>query len=91
MQTQCNESRIEFHGLGERVLTADFDGGNIVSDGGVPLIAEVDRMFRVLERYADCFTDHRDPELIEHSVLDVTGRFKTGHLWALQNPQVNGC
>jgi hypothetical protein len=53
------------------VLTADFDGGNIVSDGGVPLIAEVDRMFRVLERYADCFTDHRDPELIEHSVLDL--------------------
>jgi hypothetical protein len=71
VQTQCNESRIEFHGLGERVLTADFDGGNIVSDGGVPLIAEADRVFRVLERYADCFTDHRDPELIEHSVLDL--------------------
>jgi hypothetical protein len=71
VQTQCNESRIEFHGLGERILTADFEGGNIVSDGGVPLIAEVDRMFRVLERYADCFTDHRDPELIEHSVLDL--------------------
>jgi len=48
VQTQCNESRIEIHGLGERVLTADFDGGNIVSDGGVPLIAEVDRMFHVL-------------------------------------------
>ena len=71
MQTQCNESRMEFHGLGERVLTADFDGGSIVSDGGVPLISEVDRMFRVLERYADCFTDHRDPEAIEHSVLDL--------------------
>ncbi|MDA1054383.1 MAG: transposase [Planctomycetota bacterium] len=71
MQTQCNESRIEFHGLGERVLTADFEGGNIVSDGGVPLIAEVDRMFRVLEQYADCFTDHRDQEAIEHSVLDL--------------------
>ena len=71
MQTQCNESRIEFHGLGERVLTTDFDGGNIVSDGGVPLIAEVDRMFRVLQRYAECFTDHRDEELIEHSVLDL--------------------
>jgi hypothetical protein len=71
VQTQCNESRIEFHGLGDRVLTADFDGGNIVSDAGVTLIAEVDRMFRVLERYADCFTDHRDPERIEHPVLDL--------------------
>ncbi len=48
MQTQCNESRIEFHGLSGRVLIADFDGGNIVSDGGVPLVAEVDRMFRVM-------------------------------------------
>lgn len=71
MQTHCNESRIEFHGLSERVLIADFDGGNIVSDGGVPLVAEVDRMFRVLERYAACFTDHRDPEASEHSVLDL--------------------
>ncbi len=71
MQTQCNESRIEFHGLSGRVLIADFDGGNIVSDGGVPLIAEVDRIFRVLERYADCFTDYRDPETSEHSVLDL--------------------
>lgn len=71
MQTQCTESRIEFHGLGERVLTAGFDGGNIVSDGGLPLLAEVDRMFRVLERYAACFTDHRDPERSEHSVLDL--------------------
>jgi len=69
--TQCNESRIEFHGLGEPVLTADFDGRNIASDGGVPLVAEVDRMFCVLERYANCFTDHRDPEATEHSILDL--------------------
>ncbi len=71
MQTQCSESRIEFHGLGDRVLTTDFEGGNIVSDGGVPLIAEVDRMFGVLQRYAECFTDHRDQDAIEHSVLDL--------------------
>ncbi len=72
MQTQCNESRIEFQGLGDRILTADFEGGNIVSDGGTPLLAEVDQMFNVLERYAQCFTDHRDQETIEHSVLDLT-------------------
>jgi hypothetical protein len=71
VQTQRNESRIEFHGLGERVLTTDFEGGYgyIVSDGGVPLIAEVDQMFGVLQQYAKCFTDHRDQEVIEHSVL----------------------
>ena len=71
MQTQCNESRIEFPGLGNRVLTADFEGGNIVSDAGVTLLAEVDRMFGVLERYAACFTDHRDQDSVEHPVLDL--------------------
>jgi hypothetical protein len=75
VQIQCSESRIELHGLGERVLTADFEGGNgngnIVSDGGVPLLAAVDQMFRVLEQYAKCFTDHRDQEPIEHSVFDL--------------------
>lgn len=71
MQTQCNESRIEFHGLGDRIVTADFEGGNIVSDGGVTLLAEVDRMFDVLQRYAACFTDHREQEQIEHPVLDL--------------------
>ena len=39
MQTQCTQSRSEFHGLSGRVLIAGFDGGNIVSDGGMLLIA----------------------------------------------------
>jgi len=33
----------------------------------------------------------RPPVLVGLDFLAVTGRFKTGHLWALQNPQVNGC
>ena len=39
VQTQCTQSRSEFHGLSGRVLIAGFDGGNIVSDGGMLLIA----------------------------------------------------
>jgi len=31
----------------------------------------LDRSYGYLQRFATCFTDHRDPELIEHSVLEL--------------------
>ena len=71
MPTQCTPDRIEFHDLNSRTVTADFEGGDISSDGGVTLLAEVDRIYRVLERFTACFTDHRDPDSTEHTVLDL--------------------
>jgi hypothetical protein len=66
-----DSQRIEFSSLNARTVTSDFEGGQITSDGGVTLLGEVDRMYRVLERLADCFTDYRDAEKIEHPVLDL--------------------
>ncbi len=63
--------RLEFSSLNARTVTSDFEGGQITSDGGVTLVGEVDRMYCVLERLADCFTDYRDAEKIEHPVLDL--------------------
>jgi len=45
-----------------------FDGGAITSDAGALLLREVEAKMGILGRFAGCFTDHRDPELIEHSV-----------------------
>jgi hypothetical protein len=45
-----------------------FDGGAITSDAGALLLREVDAKMTILGRFADCFTDHRDAELIEHPV-----------------------
>jgi hypothetical protein len=45
-----------------------FDGGAITSDGGALLLREVEAKMAIIGRFAGCFTDHRDPELIEHSV-----------------------
>jgi hypothetical protein len=63
--------RIEFASLNGRTVTSDFDGGQITSDGGVVLLGEVDRMYRVIERLADCFTDYRDAEKTEHPLVDL--------------------
>jgi hypothetical protein len=50
---------------------ASFDGGTLSSDGGVLLLAEVDRRRGLLDRFAACFTDHRNPGLVEHSVTEL--------------------
>ena len=49
-------------------MTAAFDGGAITSNTGALLLREVDRSLGLLDRVAGCFTDYRDPRLVEHSV-----------------------
>jgi hypothetical protein len=50
---------------------AAFDGGRISSDGGALLLGETDRRLGLLDRFAECFDDHRLPEWVEHSVEDL--------------------
>jgi len=68
VQTECNTDRFDFQPLEKRELVGIFDGGAITSDAGGLLLREVEAKMAIIARFADCFTDHRDPELIEHSV-----------------------
>ena len=68
MTTECNSTQIEFEGVGGRKLVASFDAEHITTDGGVVLLRRVDERFGLLKRFAACFTDHRNPELVEHEV-----------------------
>jgi hypothetical protein len=74
MSTECNGKHFEFHPLGSREVRADFDGGAITSDGGGLLLREVEKRTGIIERFAGCFTDHRDPERIEHTVRELVGQ-----------------
>src|SRR5947209_5787363 len=60
-----------FQDLGARAVVARFDGGTITSDGGGLLLREVEAKFRFVEQFARCFTDHRDPELVEHTLPEL--------------------
>lgn len=68
MTTECSSTQIEFEGVGGRKLVASFDAEHITTDGGVVLLRRVDERFGLLKRFAACFTDHRNPELVEHAV-----------------------
>src|SRR4030095_14007937 len=48
-----------------------FDGGDITSDAGGLLVREVEQRTGIIQKFAACFTDYRDPELIEHPVEDL--------------------
>lgn len=65
--TECMQATFDFQREDRRELVASFDGDFITSDAGVVLLKQTDEKRRIIERFADCFSDLRDPDLIEHS------------------------
>ena len=74
MSTQCTPGQLEFHAFGRREVVGRFDGGRLTSDGGGILLREVDRRLGLMERIAGCFTDHRHPGKVEHSVSELVAQ-----------------
>jgi hypothetical protein len=74
MQTQCSTNSAEFQPLGARKVVARFDGGAISSDGGALLLGECEGATGIIAQFAGCFTDHRDPALIEHTVEQLVAQ-----------------
>jgi len=74
METECNQQSFRFHALGRRNVVARFDGGRITSDGGGLLLRETERLTGIIRQFATCFTDHRNPDRIEHTVEELVGQ-----------------
>jgi hypothetical protein len=60
-----------FPAIGRKKLIAAFDGGRLTSDGGVMLLAAVERDMGIAERFAGLIADPRNPAFITHSVADI--------------------
>jgi hypothetical protein len=74
MPTQCIAQQFEFEAVERRAVVAAFDGGEVSSDAGALLLAQADRAMGLIERFAECFIDRRNPDLIEHSVKTLVGQ-----------------
>jgi hypothetical protein len=69
-KTECSAETYSFGHLDRRQVVADFSGGQLTSDGGLALVAEIDRHYRISERVAECFTDQRDQSRVQHELSD---------------------
>src|SRR6202451_97534 len=74
MQTECSATLFEFEAVERRAVMAGFDGGDITSNAGALLLGQVDRGLGLIRRFADCFTDRRDPRYVEHQVETLVGQ-----------------
>ena len=74
MPTQCSSEQLHFAPVEGRAVVAGFDGGAITSDAGALLLGATDQAIGLVERFAACFQDARDPERIEHTVSTLIGQ-----------------
>jgi hypothetical protein len=74
MQTECNPALFEFEAVEGKKIVAGFDGGTITSDAGALLLGRLDRGLGLIRRLAACFTDRRDPRLVEHRLETLVGQ-----------------
>ncbi|MGB2808665.1 MAG: IS1380 family transposase [Sedimentisphaerales bacterium] len=74
MKTQCKPEAFLFQTKNRRRLVAHFNGGNICSDAGGLLLQQTERITGIIRKFAGCFSDHRDPGLIEHSVEELVAQ-----------------
>ena len=57
--------------VARKKLSAAFDGGRLTSDGGVLLLAAVERRMQIADRLAGEIADPRAPALVVHTVADI--------------------
>jgi hypothetical protein len=55
-------------------VVAEFTAEQTTSDGGLLLLREVAERSGLIRAFADCFTDHRNPDRIQYTVEDLIGQ-----------------
>lgn len=68
MRTQCIPTFLQFQLTSRRKVVARFDAGRVSSDGGILLLAELDRRIGLVHRFAQCFIDRREAKRSKYSL-----------------------
>jgi Transposase DDE domain group 1 len=54
-----------------KAVRVKFDAGRLTSDGGVLVLAEIERHLRIAERLAGCIADPRAPDRVQHGLAEM--------------------
>jgi hypothetical protein len=69
--SEATVESFSFPAVNRKKLTAAFDGGRLTSDGGVMLLAAVERRIGIADCLATLIADPRNQALVTHSVADI--------------------
>jgi hypothetical protein len=72
-----------------KLVQVTFDAGRLSSDGGVLVLAEIERCLEIAERLARCIEDPRAPDRVQHGLAEMI-RFRA-LLIAAGYPDANDC
>ena len=75
--TVCSTKIIEYARCKGRKVQAQFNGGDITSDGGVMLLRAVDRRLQLTKRIAATLNDPRCSSKTRHSLLHMLRQRET--------------
>ncbi len=67
----CTQASHDFPALSRKKIQAQFNGGEISSDGGVLLLREADRRLNLMKAIDQVIPDPRDARYIEHTQLSL--------------------
>lgn len=69
--TVCSNQDLEFTRCKSRKVQANFNGGNITSDGGVMLLKQTDKLINMTPRIAAMIDDPRCKGKVDHPIVDM--------------------
>ena len=69
--TECYQTLLEFPPVKRRKVEANFSGGDITSNGGIPLLAQVDKQMGLSRSVAKALADTRRQASCNHSLQEL--------------------
>ena len=69
--TECNQNQFAFAPHFSRQVSAQFSERQLSTEGGALLLRETDRKIGLMSRVSKCFSDHRQPWLVEHELGEL--------------------
>ena len=74
MPQQCVPDSLDLGEACGRKVVGAFDGGRLTTDAGAVLLSATDKAIGLLDRFARCFVDGRDPTRVVHDVRTLVGQ-----------------
>lgn len=69
--TQCYQTSLNFPPVKRHKVEADFSGGDITSNGGIPLLSQVDQQMGLTQAVARALGDSRRQASCDHSLIEL--------------------